>query len=90
MKKYKIEKYSDEIKTVQILRETEKSVFFNRFSNSSEFRELKRTEWHCYFDSFEEAKKYLLDRFKNKITSLKKQLNKAEMSFEKIINLKEI
>lgn len=65
MKKYKT-KWRNEIEEVEILRETDKCVFL-KGRNGGEDKELKRTSWHNFFNTWEEARSFLLGKAKGKL-----------------------
>jgi hypothetical protein len=83
MKKYRTQ--FDEIKEIEVLRETEKQVVL-----MNGLRESKTTEWQSWHDSFEDAKKHLIDAAQKDIDSISVRLYYAKERLEKINNLKEV
>ena len=81
MKKYRTQ--FDEIKEIEVLRETEKQIVL-----MSGLRESKTTEWQSWHDSFEDAKQHLIDAAQKDIDSINTRLNFAKERLEKINSLK--
>ena len=72
------------LKKVEVIRETEKSVFFE-----NGYRELKHSSYCQYWDTFEDAKTYKLSELKNKREALKYQLNLVKNDYERLFCLTE-
>ena len=86
MKKYKVSTWSILISEVEIERETNSSVFFK--IGNKERREAKESSYSAYFDSFEEAKKHLIDRTIRELESKKNSVKKLEKDLLTIKGLK--
>jgi hypothetical protein len=85
MIKYKAEfSWEPRIKKVEVERETDASVFFKEFS------ERKLTQYHAYFDSFEEAKDYLCKIFESRVEVVRRNLEIAKSKYGNAKGLKEI
>jgi len=88
MKKYKAETFcSVQIIEVIIERETDHYVFIKSKWRKKLDRELKQCSYHKYFNTFKEAKDYLIDRQIIKIASKKQQLEIAEGRLKEIKEL---
>lgn len=79
--KYKTLSFETRIDKVEVEKETDKSVWVDGRS----FRKLSGYE--CYFDTFEEAKSYYLERAGSKVISAKKQLEFANREFDESMSL---
>lgn len=71
------------IERVEVERETEHNVWVN----GRQF--VKRTGWDNYFDSFAEAKQYLVAQAEKEVSRLKEQLHKARTALGNAQSLKE-
>jgi hypothetical protein len=60
------------IETVEVEKETENSVWINGQQNR------KLTEYHCYFDNFEDAKNHVIGEAQAGIEKAKRQMEYAE------------
>ena len=93
MKKYRTNEYAwrDLIEEVEITRETEKQVVVSVVLNSGKVREdrsAKKSSSVNYFDTWEEAKLYLLERAESKVTHARRELDKANSHLGNIKGLK--
>ena len=61
------------IEEVEIARETEQCVF-----HINGRRESKHSGWHNFFDTWEEARQWLLDKAENDVASLRRRLETAK------------
>ncbi len=86
MKKYKTT-YGSQIEKVEILRETDQSVFIDRWGK--EVRSPKRGKYCNYFDTFDEAKQYLMHASQEKIENLHIQLGYETEKLAKIVRIEE-
>lgn len=86
MKKYKTT-HGSQIEKVEILRETDQSVFIDRWGK--EARRSKRGEYCNYFDTFDEAKQYLMQESQGKIENLHIQLGYETKELAKIVKMEE-
>jgi len=73
MIKYRTNRNQPEIKETEVVRETEKCVFL--LIGGRERRENKESEWHNYFDTWDSAHDYLLQRANKRVSA-------AESRFE--------
>jgi hypothetical protein len=87
MIKFRTESYSNEIKKIEIIKETDKSIIYN--NGRREVRELKNTSYSNYFDSFERAKYFLIETVTNKIISSKEEIKRLELRLDKIYKSEE-
>jgi hypothetical protein len=76
--------YFDKIKAVEIERESAVSVWNLRGS-----RECKKTDWSGYFDTWEEAKQFLLEVSQKEIDKYKRILQRARDQYGNIKGLKQ-
>ena len=98
MKRYRTSKYSIEIEEFELVKETEKTIWFKnpiqRWASEEitlrEEKELKETIYNTWHDTFEDAKNYLVQREKNRIEFLLKEIEISSKKIEKInqLNLK--
>ena len=76
MKKYRIGGYYVRIEEIEILRETESSVFIaTTHSRKKEQREAKVSSYHQYHDTWEAAHKYLLEKASVRVASASRRLD---------------
>lgn len=85
MKKYLAKTFYNKIDEVEILRETNSFVYIIGY-NGKEIREAKISNYDCYFDTYQEAKDWLLRLHNDKIESLERQLNRAKEEYNYIEN----
>ena len=71
MKKYRTDSRC-KIEEIEVLKETDNFVMFN--NRFREIREMKHTSWNDWFDTRQEAVKFILDRFDKKINSLEERI----------------
>lgn len=84
MVKYKVDHYwRPEVKKVEIEKETESSVWIKGR------REAKETQYHAFFDTFQEAKDFLIDVFEKKAQAVRRQLEQANGHLGNAKGLKE-
>ena len=76
-------KYGDPIKIIYADKSSDKSIWINGQRN------LIRTSSYSYFKTFDEAKKFLLDKWSKKIDSLKFSLRSANKTFDRIMDQQE-
>jgi hypothetical protein len=78
-----------EIKAVEILRETDESVFFaSPHAPNNGRREAKQSEAFAYFDTFEEARQFAVTRLEDRIATLIAALDREQKKLQKIQELK--
>jgi len=81
---YKYLQQFDSIKKVEITRETDHFVWLK-----DDRRDKKTTSWRNYFDTYEEAKMFIIMTAAGKVDGLKYHLQKAEVELEKAHALEE-
>jgi len=90
MIKYRTTKYDNEIKKIEIERETEKQVVLRPDTwNPKGRRENKISEYDNWHDTFEEAREFLLQREYRKRDDALRDQAKAEKNIVNINGLKE-
>ncbi len=84
--KYKVNTINlNEIKMVEVERETEKTVYFK-----NKIAERKETNWQWYFDIFEDARMKLVELLTKKLDNNKKAIEVAEKNIRNVSNMLEI
>ena len=78
-----------EIEKREILRETDKCVFFASPYAKNGRREDKLSEGQGYFDTFEEARRYLIEIEQRKIVNLRNEISMRQDRIAKIQELTE-
>ena len=82
-----------QIKAMEVLRETKSSVFLPSQSwvngTRVERREAKSSSVSAWFDSWEEAKQYTVDRAKREIESAEWSLARKKKELERVMALSE-
>jgi hypothetical protein len=84
MIKYKAFYFSIKIKKVEVKRETEKSVWLN-----TDCKKAKNTQCYGYFESWDDAKKAIINVSKNKLVSAQEKLQIAQIQLDNINGMKE-
>lgn len=74
----------NKIEKITVAGETE---FFVKLENGR--KEAKRSDWCNYFDSFDEAKVYLVEKADQRVKSLRLSLEKANGELGQIKGIKE-
>ena len=89
---YQVGNYNCEIEKVKVTKETDKFVTVERIYNKEKYerREAKNSSWHNFFNTFQEAKNYLIEQSENKIKSYEENAEREKQNLVKIINLKEV
>lgn len=91
MKKYKTTPYGQHaILETEIIRETEKCVYWSdpNLWRGKEQRCAKRSSYENYWDTWEEAHKYLMENAERNLESAKNSLSRAESRLKEVKNLK--
>ena len=86
MKKYNTGGYDTLIKEVEVISETK--CFVRVQCVGSVCRESKRSDYTNYFDTWEEAKQFLLENAQARVDALEERLSEAEQKLATIIELK--
>jgi hypothetical protein len=81
---FKYKTGSTKIEKVEVAGETD---HFVKLLNGR--KEAKRSDWSNYFDSFDNAKNYLLEKAERKVSSLRRQLESANGELGQIKGIKE-
>lgn len=79
--------YSPTIEKRKITRETDKSVFWTT-GPKSERRELKETEYQCWFDTWKEAHCCAMEHAQARVDSLRRQLEVAKGTLGNVKDMK--
>lgn len=85
MKKYQIEYWSDKIREVEAVRETDHFMFVVR--NGKEYREKKNTGYYKVFDSWEQAQDFLVKRTQSHIENLRSQIEREGARLATIVTM---
>ena len=72
MEKYRVWAAFNEIKKDQFDRETEKYLF-----DSEGRKHAKRSNWYNYFDTWGQAKQFLIDSAEEKVIAARRELERA-------------
>lgn len=85
MRKFKTG-FGIEIKEVEIVRETAKQVvvLLDGFRRQGERREAKRSSYNNYFDTWKEAKEYLLNKVRRRIEGTEAKLKREKKRLAEI------
>lgn len=84
MKKFRCFSAGGEIEAIEILGQTD---FFVKLPNGR--KDAKRSSGYNYFDTFQEAKVFLIDVAEKKVRSLRLQLERANGELGQIKGIKE-
>lgn len=89
MKKYVTGGYGTRlIEEVEVVRETEKQVVILTYSGK-ERRESKRSDFHNYFDDWQSAKDFILEKAQIEVDRLRRQLEVAKGELGNIKGLRQ-
>lgn len=72
----------DPIKVVDVVRETKKTVWIMK--NGKEKRHSMRSSWNNYFNTWSEAREFLIEKQKARIISILKKLEYEENKLGKL------
>ena len=90
MIKYKATRYfRDEIRKVEVEKETEKMVVFPPRRGRVQ-RETKMSRDHCYFDTFDGAKNWVVNKATVQLENYKASVQRAEESLVRAKELTEV
>lgn len=78
--------YGCSIKTIRVSRTTDKS-YWKWTSYGQERRSARHTEYECYFDTFEEARNFLLGKCERKLRQAEQRFHEAQRDVSRIRNL---
>ena len=88
MIKYKTKSWEDQIEKVEILRESELSVWTKKNRNFNSGHQRKRGPNNNYWDTWQDAHSYLMQKTQLKIDGLRNQLDYEEKRLAKIVEMK--
>lgn len=86
MKMYRTSFYGDEIEEVKVYRVSNKSVWVYSAFFRKEMRENIITNSHRYWDEFEQAKRFLKERYSYLVKDYEYKIKEAKKSLSKIEN----
>ena len=90
--KYKVssKSHNPKIEKVEVVRETAQCVFLPPYNGmGSERREAKSSDYADYFDSFEDAKSFLVTLWESKVNSARLNLEQYKGTLGNIKGMKE-
>jgi len=79
----------DEIEAVEVLRETDKMVFLPGRGRSKEEREAKRSDYQNWFDSWDEAKAFLVADAEKAVEAARMNLERAKGKLVRLRGMRE-
>ena len=85
MIRYKVSKYTLDIQPIDVVKETDKSVFIQQGRNLN--RQAKETTYDQWFTTWEDAHNFLVKRTESKIEYLKGRLEDTEDNLTEILNM---
>ena len=91
LKMYRAVTCSNEIREVDVIRQTEKFVvleYVDWRGRKREKKELKSTGYYSYFETFQEAKDWLIERHTKKHAAAKSALDYARSKLEEAKRVK--
>lgn len=80
--------YSKTIEKMEIERETEQTVFY-KSSGGKIVSDRKQSSYYNYFDTFEDARKFILNRINLSLESLKAQMISKQKDLEDVFLMSE-
>lgn len=84
LKRYRATRYSDEIKEIEILRETDKFVVVeDTFWGKKERREAKDSDWSVIRETKEECRQWLVKIYEGELRSAEIRLERAKAQLER-------
>jgi len=86
--KYRTSLYGTPIEKVEIARETAKFIV-RLGKRGEEYRDAKESQYTCYFDTYAEAKSYLVQHNQDLVKSAQSVLNAALAGLQQAENLQE-
>lgn len=92
MNKYRISPYRLEIEKVEIEKETDKTLWVKeKNSHGKEYISQcrKDSSWHKYFDTFEDAKQYLIEKNIKEFENLNEKIENNRKEYSEIKKLTE-
>lgn len=90
MKKFKATKgYDYKIEDLEIIKETGSFItyMYKGYSSEYESREKKITDYYGWFDTFDEAKQWLMDQLDIQIKNAQAQVDRLKSQKQKVNNL---
>ena len=86
MIKYRTTKHRTEIEAIEVVRESEHSVWLPE--HGTECREAKVSHYQSYFDTWEEAHSSVLARTTSRLESLRSSLEFAQAQYDAVAAMK--
>lgn len=88
---YKVSSYSHKIEEVEVVKHTEKCVWYKYdwFGKEEVRKAAKISGGNHYFESWQEAHSFLLDRYERKVQSLKQATHEANSLLGQVRKMKE-
>lgn len=86
MIKYRV--YSKTIEKMEIERETDHTIFYKSTTGST-VCERKQSSYYNYFDTFEDARKFILNRINLSLGSLRAQTISKQKDLEEVFLMEE-
>lgn len=81
-------RHRQDITKLECARETKTSVWVHSYPGDRPSRHSKRSEYQCFFDTWEEARCHLLDVAQSKALSLRRQLELTNSLVENLKGMK--
>ena len=79
MKKlFRVSTWRVKISEVDVIKETEHTIWYHNSDKTRELQERKNTSENKHFETYQEAKDYLINQCSEKVEFYKKQLEYAE------------
>ena len=85
MKKFRVE--GIDISHLEVVKETEKQIVYISKSKH-QYREAKNSQYAMWFDDFDSAKSYLIEKYENIVKRNRISLDISKENLHKIYNLK--
>lgn len=79
----------DDIEKVDVIRETEHTVWIIIPGDRKASSWRKRSSSWNFFETFDEAKQFIVEKYEKTINQLEQQLSRKRKQLDKILNLKE-
>lgn len=87
MKKlFRVSTWGVKISEVDVIKETEHTIWYYNSDKTRELQERKNTSENKHFETYQEAKDYLIKVYSEKVERYKNLLEYAEKDLVKVIN----
>lgn len=87
--KFKASSIGPSIERIEVISETDHFVSLASNYGGKPNREKKITDWYGFFDSFEDAKKFLMDEADQRVRNARRQLELANSRLGNVKGIKE-